>query len=94
MMNIVVIAVVMVAYKKIVMSSDWYEDKGEYFYNIFSKIVMLIAMLVILLIGLYCGAYAEILFVIVSVSIVLVIAIRKEFVGFRRWLDEKFGWLY
>jgi len=37
---------------------------------------------------------ADILFFIGLFIILIVISIRKEFAGFREWLDKKIGWLF
>jgi len=94
MMNIVATAVMMIAYKKIVIESEWYQQREELFYDRVPLIVFTTILLVLLLVLLYFRAYGEMVFVMVSVSLTLIIAIRKEFTGFRKWLYEMFGWLY
>ena len=93
-MSMVMTAVIMVGYTKIVVWSDWYEEHEEFFYNTLPKILVPIDILIIFLIALYFKAYGEILFLISFVDILLIVGIRKEFAGFRQWLDEKFGWLF
>ena len=94
MMSLLATAVMMVAYKKIVIESEWYEQREEFFYDRVPLIILITILLVLLLVFLYFRAYGEMLFVVVSVGVTLIIATRKEFAGFRKWLDLKFGWLY
>jgi len=93
-MSLLATTVTMVAYKKIVIESEWYEQREELFYDRVPLIVFTTILLVLLLVFLYFRAYGEMVFVVVSVSLTLIIAIRKEFTGFRKWLYLKFGWLY
>ena len=93
-MNIVFIAVMAVGFNKIVVWSDWFEEREEFFYETLLKILIPLDMFIILLIALYFGEYAEILVVLIVFDITLIVAIRKEFAGVREWLDEKFGWLF
>ena len=94
MMNIVAAVVMMIAYKKIVIESEWYKQREELFCDKVPLIIFITILLILLLVFLYFRAYGEMVFVMVSVSLTLIIAIRKEFAGFRKWLDETFGWLY
>ncbi|MBA1433565.1 MAG: hypothetical protein FAF04_08260 [Epsilonproteobacteria bacterium] len=50
----------------------------------------------IILMGLLPDNYSvtDILFVTGLFIILIVISRRKEFAGFREWLDRKFGWLF
>ena len=90
----IVAIIIMIGFIEIVMKSDWYDEHREFFENKFPKIVISLGAFIILLVALYFQEYAKILVVVVWCNIVLIIATRKEFAGFRQWLDEKFGWLF
>lgn len=90
----IVATIIMIGFIEIVMKSDWYDERREFFENKLPKIIISLGAFIILLVALYYQAYAKILFVVVWCSIVLIITTRKEFAGFRQWLDEKFGWLF
>ena len=78
---------------EIVLKSEWFEKKRDIYYNRLIKTIFAIDVLIILSVALYLGAYVKILFVVATILIVLIIAMMEEFAGFRRWLDERFGWL-
>ena len=90
----IVAIIIMIGFIEIVIKSDWYDEHREFFENKLPKIVISLGAFVILLVALYFQEYAKILVVVVWCNIVLIIATRKEFAGFRQWLDEKFGWLF
>ena len=93
-MSIVMTAVIMVGYNKIVVWSDWYEAHEKFFSDTLPRIIISIELLLIFLLALYFKEYGQILFFIFIVDIILIVGLRKEFAGFRQWLDEKFGWLF
>ncbi len=90
----IVAMILMIAFLEIVIKSDWYDQRREFFENRVLKYVALLGIFIVLLIALYYQAHAQILFVVTCFTIVLIIATRKEFSGFRQWLDEKFGWFF
>jgi len=90
----IVATIIMIGFIEIVIKSDWYDEHREFFENKLPKIVISLGAFVILLVALYFQAYAQILFLTAWFNIVLIVATRKEFSGFRQWLDEKFGWLF
>ena len=90
----IVAIIIMIGFIEIVIKSDWYDEHREFFENKLLKIVISLGAFIILLGALYFQEYAKILLVVVWCNIVLIIATRKEFAGFRQWLDEKFGWLF
>ena len=92
-MSIVVSTILLVGYNKIVVWSDWYEERQEYFQERLPLIILVVMVSEIVFVALYIKAYTELLFFLIAVSMILIIGVRKEFVGFRGWLDEKFGWL-
>ena len=92
-MSIVASTILLVGYNKIVVWSDWYEERQEFFQEKLPLITLVVGVSEIVYIALYFKAYAELLFFLIVASMILLIATRKEFVGFRAWLDEKFGWL-
>ena len=93
-MSLVLTAIVMIAYNKIVVWSDWYEEHLEFFEQRLPKINFVFVMLAILVVSLYLKAYLQILIFLIAANIILIIATRKEFSGLREWLDKKFGWLF
>jgi len=93
-MSMVTTSILLIAYTKIVVLSEWYEKNIEFSFYQFAEKLFFWMMFAILLIGLYFKVYEQVLFVVVGSAIATVIAIRKEFIGFRKWLDTKFGWLY
>ncbi len=90
----VITLVLVVGYNKIVVWSDWYEEHEDFIYNTLPKILIPIYIFGILVLALYFEKYGQILFFIILINILLVVGLRKEFAGFREWLDEKFGWLF
>jgi len=90
----IVATIIMIGFIEIVMKSDWYDERREFFEDRVLKFVIALGIFMILLIALYFQAYTQILFLTVWFNIVLIVATRKEFSGFRQWLDEKFGWLF
>ena len=90
----IVAIIIMIGFIEIVIKSDWYDEHREFFENKLPKIVISLGAFVILLVALYFQAYAQILFLTAWFNIVLIVATRKEFSGFRQWLDEKCGWLF
>ena len=92
-MSMVVSTILLVGYNKIVVWSDWYEERQEFFQERLPLITLVVGVSEIVIVALYFKAYGEILFFLIVVSITLLIGTRKEFAGFRAWLDEKFGWL-
>ena len=93
-MILAVTAILMIAYNKIIVWSDWYEEHQEFFQQTLPKINFVFVMLAILVVSLYLKAYLQILIFLIAANIILIIATRKEFSGFREWLDKKFGWLF
>ena len=93
-MSMVVTAILVIGYNKIVVWSDWYEEHEEFFNNTLPKITAVFVISSILFISFYFEAYAEILIFMIATNIILIIGTRKEFVGFRQWLDKNFGWLF
>ncbi len=93
-MSIVVYAIIMFGYNKIVVWSDWYEERQEFFQERLPLITFVLGISEILIFALYFKAYGQLLFFLIVVNITLLIATRKEFASFRAWLDEKFGWLF
>ena len=89
-----VMAIIMIGYNKIVVWSDWYEEHEEFFNNTLPKISAVFVISSILFISFYFEAYAEILIFMIATNIILIIGTRKEFAGFRQWLDKNFGWLF
>ncbi len=90
----IVVTTIMIAFIEIVMKSDWYDERREFFEDRVLKFVIALEMFLILLIALYYQAYAQILFVTACFNIAIIVATCKEFSGFRQWLDEKIGWLF
>ena len=96
-MSIVVTAIIMVAYNKIVIWSDWYEEHQTAIESIINRLIpvfLAATSLIILYIALSLKEYGAILIVTTSVVVTLTIAVRKEFTVLRAYLDEKFGWLF
>ena len=96
-MNYLLLVILMVAYNKIVIWSNWYEEHQTVIESVIQRVIpiaLFTGMLIILLIALYFKEYTAILIVTTSVVITLTIAVRKEFAGLRAYLDEKFGWLF
>ena len=92
--SVIVATIIMIAFIEIVMKSDWYDERREFFEDRVLKFVIALGIFMILLIALYFQAYAQILFVMACFNIAIIVATRKEFSGFRQWFDEKFGWLF
>ena len=93
-MNILCFAVLAVGWNKIVVWSDWYEEREEFFYERVPTIALASMGVMTLLILGYFEAYGQILFLLTGVTIMYIIATREEFAGFREWFEEKFGWLF
>ena len=93
-MSMLFSAVIMIGFFVIVLRSEWYEEHEDFIINKLPNILIPIAMVLLLLIELYNKEYDKIIIVLFFADIVFIIAVRKEFKGFRRWLDEKFGWLF
>jgi len=93
-MSMLFSAVIVSGFFVIVLRSRWYDEHEDFIINDLPNIVIPIAMVLLLLIELYNKEYDKILIVLLFVDIALIIAVRKEFKGFRRWLDEKIGWLF
>lgn len=96
-MSMVITLILFIAYKKIVLESDWYENFKDSIEDYEMKAafgVVAIYAIALLSMALYFKEYGLILFFISMVVIILTIAIRKEFAGLRRFLDEKFGWMF
>lgn len=96
-MSYVLVVVLVVAFYKIVVWSEWYEERQEKIESLMQKLIPIVLVseaLMILLIALYFEEYAAILIVTTAVVVALAIATRKEFAGLRAYLDEKFGWLF
>ena len=92
-MSIVVTAILLVGYNKIVVWSDWYEERQEFFQKKLPFITLVVGVSEIVFVALYFKAYGEILSFLIAANIILIVATRKEFSGLREWLDKKFGWL-
>jgi len=93
-MSILFSAVIMIGFFMIVLRSKWYDDHEDFIINKLSNILIPIEIFLLFLIELYNKEYDNILIFLFFFDILLIIAHRKEFRGFRRWLDEKFGWLF
>jgi len=96
-MNYLFTVILIVGYYKIVVWSDWYEERQTVIESIIERIIpvaLFTGVLIILLIALYFKEYTAILIVTTSVVVTLTISVRKEFAGLRAYLDEKFGWLF
>ena len=93
-MSIVAYTIILIGYNKIVVWSDWYEEHQEFFQEKIPLITLVVVVSEILFLSLYFKAYGQLLFFMMTVDIILIVGIRKEFAGFREWLDEKFGWLF
>ena len=93
-MSMLFSAVIMIGFFVIVLRSQWYEEHEDFIINKLPNILIPIAMVLLLLIELYNKEYDKIVVFLFFFDIALIIAVRKEFKGFRRWLDEKFGWLF
>lgn len=92
-MSIVAYVIIIIGYNKIVVWSDWYEERQEFFQERLPIIALVVGVAEIFFLALYFKAYGQLLFFMMMVDIILIVGIRKEFAGFREWLDEKFGWL-
>jgi hypothetical protein len=93
----VFMVILVVGYYKIVVQSNWYEERQTLFESIIMKLLpaaMLITMGAFLLMEFYFKEYGAILILTATAAITLTIAVRKEFAGLRAYLDEKFGWLF
>ena len=96
-MSIVVTAIIMVAYNKIVIWSDWYEEHQIAIESITNRLIpvfFVMGLLIMLVMALSLKEYGAILIVTTTTVVALTISVRKEFRGLRRFLDEKFGWLF
>lgn len=93
-MSMLFSTVIMIGFFVIVLRSKWYEEHEDFIINKLPNILIPIAMVLLLLIELYNKEYDKIVVFLFFFDIVLIIAHRKEFKSFRRWLDEKFGWLF
>ena len=96
-MNYLLLVILVVAYNKIVVWSDWYEEHQtviESIINRLTSVILFMGVLIILSIALYFKEYTSILIVTGLGVVTLTIAVRKEFAGLRAYLDEKFGWLF
>jgi len=93
-MGIVAYTIILIGYNKIVVWSDWYEEHQEFFQEKIPLITLVVVVSEILFLSLYFKAYGQLLFFMMTVDIILIVGTRKEFAGFREWLDEKFGWLF
>jgi len=91
-MSAVLSVVLIIAFIKIVLWSDWYEEHKEIFKVIYT-LFMITEVVAILLLAIYFKAYSELLFFTVGTIVIFTVALRKEFAGLRKYLDEKFGWL-
>lgn len=92
--SMVCTAILIYGFIEIVLKSEWFEKNEEIYFNRAIKIITATSAVIVLSYALYLGAYMQILFFIVAMLIMLVVATRDEFAGFRRWLDERFGWLF
>lgn len=92
--NKIVTTIIIIAFIEIVMKSDWYDERREFFEDRVLKFVIALEIFLILFIALYFQAYAQILFVTACFNIAIIVVTRKEFSSFRKWLDEKIGWLF
>jgi len=86
--------VIMIGFIVIVLHSKWYEEHEDLISDKFTDLSLPIIVFIFVLLELYYEEYDQILFFLFFVDIILIIGIRKEFKGFREWLDEKFGWLF
>jgi len=93
-MSMLCSAVIVIGFFVIVLRSKWYDEYEDFIMNNLPNIVIPIEMVLLLLLELYLKEYDKIVIVLFFVDIALIIAVRKEFKGFRRWLDEKIGWLF
>lgn len=97
MMSLLLTTLLMIGFIKIVLWSEWYEQRQRKVESIVERSVQIIgvaALIVIVLTALYYGEYGLALFLTLSFALTLAVAIRKEFAGVRRFLDEKLGWLF
>jgi len=92
-MSVAVSMILTIAFIKIVIWSDWYEEHKKIFQAI-STLIVIAEVVVIFFIAIYYMSHGEILFLTAGVVVVLIVANRKEFTGLRRFLDEQFGWLF
>jgi len=93
-MSTLLSGVIVVGFFVIIIRSTWYEEREDFIMNNLPNIVIPIEMVLLLLLELYLKEYDKIVIVLFFVDIALIIAVRKEFKGFREWLDEKIGWLF
>jgi len=94
LLSMILMTLLIVGFIKIVVLSEWFEEHEAFFYNRLPEILIPIEMFIIFLLALYYEEYKKILIFTIVVDIFLIVVFRKEFAGFREWLNEKFGWLF
>ncbi len=94
LLSMILMTLLTVGFIKTVVLSEWFEERTAFFYNRLPEILIPIEMFILFLLTLYYGEYEKILVFTIAIDIILIVGFRKEFTDFKRWLDERFGWLF